>query len=163
METSTSPGSEVRWWDPLAALLLICVLLTAAARLIVTNWTGGLELVRTLAILGAILGLVLGQTRFSPRISQFFGIVYGFFLIPWQMGLTLADDLLWKERILILNSRLGQRLKNCCVPGPLVTISCFLILNGLSLLGLSVPYAGYSPSLATPIPGAQRFRLVLPS
>jgi transglutaminase-like putative cysteine protease len=143
METSTSPGSEVRWWDPLAALLLICVLLTAAARLIVTNWTGGLELVRTLAILGAILGLVLGQTRFSPRISQFFGIVYGFFLIPWQMGLTLADDLLWKERILILNSRLGATVEELLRSRAVSDNILFLFLMACLFWGFGL-HAGYS-------------------
>jgi hypothetical protein len=39
METSSTSQSELRWWDPLAALLLISALLTAAARLVVTEWT----------------------------------------------------------------------------------------------------------------------------
>jgi hypothetical protein len=71
METRSTSKAEARWWDPLAALLLICALLTAAARLVVTDWTEGLALVRTLAVLGAGLGLVLGQSQFSSRASTY--------------------------------------------------------------------------------------------
>jgi transglutaminase-like putative cysteine protease len=143
METSTSPGSEVRWWDPLAALLLICVLLTAAARLIVTNWTGGLELVRTLAVMGAILGLVLGQTRFSPRASLFFGVAYAIFLVPWQLGLTLTEDLLWKERILVLNSRLGATVEELLRSRAVSDNILFLFLMACLFWGFSL-HAGFT-------------------
>jgi transglutaminase-like putative cysteine protease len=143
METSSSSGSEVRWWDPLAAVLLICVLLTAAARLIVTEWTGGLELVRTLAVLGAILGLVLGQTRFSPRTALFFGVVYGIFLIPWQLGLTLAEDILWKERILALSSRLGATVEELLRSRAVSDNVLFLFLMACLFWGFGL-HAGYT-------------------
>jgi hypothetical protein len=111
METSSTSQSELRWWDPLAALLLVSALLTAAARLVVTEWTVGLDLVRTLVVLGAALGLVLGQSKFPSRTAIFFGLIYGLFLIPWQLGLTLAEDMLWKERMLVLASRLGATIE----------------------------------------------------
>ncbi|MFO7625078.1 MAG: transglutaminase-like domain-containing protein [Anaerolineales bacterium] len=143
METSSSSQSEVRWWDPLAAVLLICVLLTAAARLIVTQWTDGLDLVRTLAVLGAILGLVLGQTRFSPRTAVFFGVVYGIFLIPWQLGLTLAEDILWKERVITLSSRLGATLEELLRSKAVSDNILFLFLMACVYWGFSL-HAGYT-------------------
>jgi transglutaminase-like putative cysteine protease len=156
METSSSSVSEARWWDPLAALLLICVLLTAAARLIVTEWTDDLALVRTLAILGAILGLVLGQTRFSARTAQFYGLVYGIFLIPWQLGLTLNEDILWKERILVLGNRLGATVEELLRSRAVSDNILFLFLMACLFWGFSL-HAGYALTRQ-----ANAWRAVLP-
>jgi transglutaminase-like putative cysteine protease len=143
METRSTSESETRWWDPLAALLLLCALLTAAARLVVTDWTEGLELVRTLAVLGAVLGLVLGQTRFSSRAASFFALAYGLFLIPWQLGSTLAEDMLWKERILVLSNRLGATVEELLLSKMVSDNILFLFLMALLFWGFSV-HAGYS-------------------
>ena len=143
METRSTSKSETRWWDPLAAVLLVCALLTAAARLVVTDWTEGLTLVRTLAVLGAVLGLVLGQSKFSSRAATFFGILYGIFLIPWQLGLTLTEDILWKERMLVLSSRLSATVEELVLSKMVSDNILFLFLMALLFWGFSV-HAGYS-------------------
>jgi transglutaminase-like putative cysteine protease len=143
MEPSSTSGSVVRWWDPLAALLLICVLLTASARLVVTDWTNGLALVRTLAVLGVILGLVLGQTRFAPRTALFFGIAYGIFLIPWQLGLTLVEDMAWKQRLLVLSSRLGATIEELLRSRAVSDNILFIFLMACLFWGFSL-HAGYT-------------------
>jgi transglutaminase-like putative cysteine protease len=143
METSSTSQSELRWWDPLAALLLVSALLTAAARLVVTEWTVGLDLVRTLVVLGAALGLVLGQSKFTSRTAIFFGLIYGLFLIPWQLGLTLAEDMLWKERMLVLASRLGATIEELVRSNAVSDNILFLTLMALLFWGFSV-HAGYS-------------------
>jgi len=56
-----------RWWDAPAAGLLLAVLFTTAGRLIITEWTDHLNIVRVLTLLGALAGLALGQSAFSPR------------------------------------------------------------------------------------------------
>ena len=92
-----------RWWDTSAAALLLLALVTAAQRLIVTEWIDHLNIVRTLALLGGLAGLVLGLSRFSSRRVVAFGLAYGLFAVPWQLGLTLtylSDDALWIERFL---------------------------------------------------------------
>jgi transglutaminase-like putative cysteine protease len=142
MEIRSTSKSEIRWWDPLAALLLIFALLTAASRLIVTEWTEGLSLVQTLAVLGAVLGLVLGQSRFSPRSASFFAVVYGLFLIPWQLGLNLTEDMLWKERMFVLSSRLGATIEELVLSKVVSDNVLFLSLMALLFWGFSV-HAGY--------------------
>ncbi len=143
METRSNSKSDIRWWDPLAALLLVCALLMAAARLVVTEWTEGLSLVQTLAVLGAGLGLVLGQSRFTSRAALFFGFVYGLFLIPWQLGLTLSEDLLWKERMLSLSSRLGATVEELLLSKMVSDNILFIFLMALLFWGFSV-HAGYT-------------------
>ena len=98
-----------RWWDTSAAALLLLALVTAAQRLIVTEWIDHLNIVRTLALLGGLAGLVLGLSRFSSRRVVAFGLAYGLFAVPWQLGLTLtylSDDALWIERFLDMARRM---------------------------------------------------------
>jgi transglutaminase-like putative cysteine protease len=143
MKPSSPSESDARWWDPLAALLLICILLTAGARLVVTEWTDGLSLARNLAVLGAILGLVLGQTRFSPRTALFYGFAYGIFLIPWQLGLALTDDIPWKERLISLGSRLAATGQEFLRSQEVNDNILFLFLMACLFWAFSL-YAGYT-------------------
>jgi transglutaminase-like putative cysteine protease len=103
----THKVSPHRWWDLSAAMLLLSAILTAAIRLTVTRWTLHLSIIQTLAFFGVILGLALGQSRFSPRIAGLIAFLYGVYAIPWQLGSTLKDELLWQERLSILLNRLG--------------------------------------------------------
>ena len=45
-----------RWWDTFAVGLLLAGLIVVAQRLIVTQWTEHLGLVRTLILLGGLAG-----------------------------------------------------------------------------------------------------------
>jgi hypothetical protein len=98
-----------RWWDLLGAFLLLAALFTLSGRLIATDWVDNLSITRLLILLGAIAGLALGQSRFSPRVVIFFGLAYGLFAVSWQLGLTLEyvpGEGLWSDRLLILLGRL---------------------------------------------------------
>ena len=98
-----------RWWDMPAACLLLAALLTTAGRLVVTEWTDHLNIVRVLTFLGAVAGLALGQSMFSQSRAAVFALIYGLFAVPWQLGLTLtrvSDDALWSERLINLALRL---------------------------------------------------------
>src|SRR3989304_2873983 len=99
MYTETNPEISERWWDWPAALLLLAALLTAATRLNAPEWAGHLNRVRTVTFRGALAGLALGQSRFSPSVARLFAFVYGLFAIGWQIGLTLGREVLWPERM----------------------------------------------------------------
>jgi transglutaminase-like putative cysteine protease len=96
-----------RWWDLTAAILLLAALLTAATRLVTTEWTSHLDIVQSVVVIGSILGFALGQSRFSVRVSGFLAFLYGLVIVPWQLGLNLKSRFLWPERISILSNRLG--------------------------------------------------------
>ncbi len=148
-----SPG---RLWDWLAALLVVAAAMTAARRLIVTEWTEHLGRVQTLAFLGAIAGLLIGYSRFNKRQSIFFAVAYGLFAIPWQLGQILSSQIAWRERMESLAGRLGiaivQMTNDKNVTDPLL----FLMLMGALFWALSV-VAGYSLTRA-----ANPWRAVIP-
>jgi transglutaminase-like putative cysteine protease len=138
-----SEDENARWWDLPAAALLMVAMLTVATRLVVTGWTDYLTLTQTIATLGAAAGLALGQSRFSPRLAFLFGLTYGLFVIPWQLGITIERNLPWLERMQLLQNRLtvifGQLARREVVQDSLL----FLVLMGLLFWLISV-YAGYT-------------------
>ncbi|MFC2025830.1 transglutaminase domain-containing protein [Chloroflexota bacterium] len=135
--------SNRRWWDLPAAILLLAALLTAATRLVATEWTRHLDIVQSIVVIGSILGFALGQSRFSGRLSGFLGLIYGLIIVPWQLGLTLKSRFLWPEKISILGNRLSvifyQLVNREVVQDSLL----FLLLMAVSFWILSV-LAGYT-------------------
>jgi transglutaminase-like putative cysteine protease len=117
--------------------------MTAAIRLEATNWTRHLDLPQTLTLLGLAAGLMLGVSRFSPRLSAFFAIAYGAFFVPWQVGLTLGRGITWNERLTSIAGRLnviiGQIIHQEIVQDSLL----FIVLMAALFWTLSV-YAGYT-------------------
>jgi len=143
MEPSTENHETIRWWDLLAALLLMAALITASTRLAATRWTEHLTIVENITFLGAILGLALGQSRFSPSISRLFGLAYGLFLIPWQLGSILGEGIEWSERLLRMSNRLLITIDQLVRQKPVTDNLFFLLLMSCLFWTLSV-YAGYN-------------------
>ncbi|MDD5369918.1 MAG: transglutaminase domain-containing protein [Anaerolineaceae bacterium] len=131
-----------RWWDPLSAVFLIIILLTAATRLYATEWTGYLERVQYLGLLGGLAGLAFGKSRFSPRLVKWMGIGYTLFVIPWQLGFTLSGELSWPERMGILITRIGlvvgELIAKKAVHDPLLFLALMALL--FWLLGITSGY-----------------------
>ncbi|MCU0487817.1 MAG: DUF3488 and transglutaminase-like domain-containing protein [Anaerolineales bacterium] len=94
-----------RWWDFASAFLLLAAIFTAASRLDATKWSPGLVIVPYIAIFGVFAGLALGQSRFRPIWVVIFSALYGIYIVGWQSGLYLDQDLTWKERLLSLTDR----------------------------------------------------------
>lgn len=132
-----------RWWDWPAALLLIAAILVAAIRLNATNWTRELDLVQTVAFLGVIAGLALGQSSFSPATVRFFAFAYGAFTIIWQVGLTIGQGMLWPERLESMWFRLLIILDQIYRQKPVSNNLFFHLLMATLFWSLSC-YAGYS-------------------
>ena len=135
--------NPVRWWDWPAAILLIAAILTATTRLIATRWTEELPLVQTVAFLGAVAGLALGQSRFSLTTSRAFAFAYGLFIIPWQLGLTIGSSMLWQERMVNLGNRLLLTIDHILQQKPVTDNMFFLFLMSSLFWAMSV-YAGFS-------------------
>jgi len=116
---------------------------TAAARLTVTTWTDHLNVATVLACLGVLIGLALGQSRFSSRWAAVFALVYSLFAVPWRLGLTLGEGILWSERLLSLAGRtglaVGQLARQEAVEDPLLFLSLMTTL--FWMLGV---HAGYN-------------------
>jgi transglutaminase-like putative cysteine protease len=143
MKDLPETASPARWWDWSAALLLLAALLTAATRLVATHWTEELPLIQTVTFLGTLAGLALGQSRFSPIVARFFAFVYGLFVIPWQLGQTLEENLAWPDRLPVLSNRLLITLDQLLKQKPVTDNMFFLFLMATLFWALSA-YAGYT-------------------
>jgi transglutaminase-like putative cysteine protease len=146
-----------RWWDIMAAGLLLAALIIVSIRLYVTNWADNLEVVQFLTLLGVIIGLALGQSRFSKKWVTVFAVVYTLFAIPWQLGLSLHNDNLWPAKLNALGVRLWETYIQFVSDQPVQDTILFLALMAVIFWVVSL-MAGYyltryaDPWVAT-IPG----------
>jgi transglutaminase-like putative cysteine protease len=147
MKPNTQPSSvkHKAWWDWFAAILLVLAVLTATVRLVETNWSPELSLVQIVALAGVVIGLALGQTRFSGRLSFGVAWAYGLFIIFWQASLTAPNHLAWKEGLLHVSERINAVIRQVSA-GELITDSIIFILLMAILFWILSAAAGFSLS-----------------
>lgn len=148
-----------RWWDLPAALLLMAALLTAAGRLVATAWVDHLSLVQALSLMGLVAGLALGQSRFPPLLATIFGVLYGAFAVPWQLGLTagyLSGEARWNDRLVVMANRVVDALLQFVQRKPVYDPILFLSATCALGWALSV-HAGYALTRR-----ANPWRVILP-
>jgi hypothetical protein len=123
---------STRWWDWLAAILVLALLLTSVGRLGITRWTSDLDTVQRLAVIGGLLGLALGFSRFERRGTIVLALGYSLTMIPWQLALILSGDIsaLW-ERLATLGGRLWFSLGEFAASRPVEDTIFFVALLGL--------------------------------
>ncbi len=129
--------------DGLSVLLILVAILTASARLVATDWAPFLYFTETMALLGTLLGLGLGVSRFSPRAVGWLSFAYTVVLLPWQMTAASGRGLPVGERLVVLGERLGAALALLFRREAVEDTVLFLmfVTLGFWLIGL---YAGYS-------------------
>jgi hypothetical protein len=130
-----------RWWDSAAAVLLLLALLTASGRLLVTDWVDHLSVGQTLVFLGTAAGLALGYSIFPRWLAATFGVLYGLFVIPWQLGITvghITDDAMWSDRLIVMGERLLNTLREFLQQEPVHDPVLFLFIMAVLAWGLSV-------------------------
>ena len=135
-------SKSLRWWDPLTAFLLIAALITAATRLVATKWVQNLNMVQTIVFLAVIAGLALGQSIFSKRVVIFFALMYGIFVVPWQLGLTYDSTIEWYERLVSMSGRIQVILHELVLRDP-ITDNIFFLFLMASLFWILGVYSGY--------------------
>lgn len=133
----------IRWWDFSAAILLLAAILTAATRLVSTQWTDHLSIIQTLVLFGVILGFALGKSIFSHQTALTLGAIYGAFAIPWQLGLTLEGNPLWLERIQILINRLVIIVQQLANRDPVQDSLLFIVVMSILFWTLAI-HAGFT-------------------
>jgi transglutaminase-like putative cysteine protease len=143
MKSTKTTISEVRWWDPLAALLLIVMLLTASMRLVATRWTEDLSLVQTVTVIGGCFGIALGYSKFSRRVVFVMGLVYTAFFVPWQLGAVYSSKVLWSERLDSISGRLEVIFNELLRRDPITDNILFLFLMAILFWVLAL-HAGYT-------------------
>ncbi len=117
-----------RWGDLTAGLFLQAALAAAGVRLTATHWTEDLGLIQTVAFLGCLAGLALGQSRFSRKMAGLFALAYGTFVVPWQLGMTILGDVAWPERLWSMAGRLELILSDIFIRRAVEDNLFFLLL-----------------------------------
>ncbi|MFH2104460.1 MAG: transglutaminaseTgpA domain-containing protein [Chloroflexota bacterium] len=132
-----------RWWDFPSALLLIMAITVSAGRLDITEWTKYLILGLVMGVLGTILGLALGVSRFTRRAVWALSFGYTLIIIPLQLTavvgtriLVLSDELrIVGERLALSIAALVDRQP---VEDPLFFLT--LVMAGYWIIGLTAGY-----------------------
>jgi len=99
-------SGTTRWWDWISVLILFIIVETSASRLVTTNWTVFLFLGQTVAYIGFTVGMALGYTRFSPRLSRFISFLYMIIFLPLQWTLIIDQTASLEEQFLSVGGRL---------------------------------------------------------
>jgi transglutaminase-like putative cysteine protease len=132
-----------RWWDLPSFLIVVLILTTAFSRLLVTRWADNLDTTRIIAYLGLVAGIFIGYSRFSPRMSVLTSLIYGAFVVPWRLGLTVGPGIAWIERLQSLTGRLrvifAQLFQQRAVSDNLLFITLMCIV-----FWIISTYAGYT-------------------
>ena len=134
--------TKKRWWDVWAAFFLLAAIIAAADRLVLTKWTAHLDLPAYIAFFSAILGLALGQSKFSKNLASLFGFLYGLIIIPWLLTVNMTFGSVWSERLFGLIGRLGIAANQVLTNRPVTDNILFITLMALLywLLGVTAGY-----------------------
>lgn len=135
-----SPSS--RRWDWYLAALMVAIVYTAAARLWVTSWAHELGYVESLAVLGAIVGMLLGASQFKARTAGWLAFGYSLVLIPWQITQIVTGKMTALERLTSTGARLATTLGQLFAAQRIDDPIFFVTLMALLFWAIAV-YSGY--------------------
>jgi transglutaminase-like putative cysteine protease len=99
-----------RLWDFPSAAFLILILLTCSQRLYATHWARGLGTAIALTLIGGVLGLALGRSKFKRGAVLWFSFGYSVPFVVLVLGWILYGEISWMERVADLGSRLTYSL-----------------------------------------------------
>ena len=89
MEKASAPP---RWWDWASIALLFVLLEIVASRLVATSWTPFLYLAQTSTYIAFVVGVALGYSRFSRRLSQWLSVLFLILMLPLQWTLMIDQN-----------------------------------------------------------------------
>lgn len=95
-----------RWLDIPAAIFLLLAFWFLSTRLTSTRWNENLSKLEYTVILGTIIGIIIGYSKFKHKISIFLCIAYSLVTIPWLLAATMSHNIKYLEKIVILYQRL---------------------------------------------------------
>ncbi len=78
--------NHIHVWDWPVVVLVVVLVYTAAARLSITGWTTGLTSVEGVSILGTVLGLALGVSKFQKSALRWLFVGYSVMVLPWVLS-----------------------------------------------------------------------------
>ncbi len=129
-------------WDWTAAALLVSALLTASVRLDTTNWTPDLGYVESLAVMGTILGLVLGYSLFRGASAFWLASLYTLSILPMSLSRIITNEQTAQGQLVSFWGRLSVSF-GLLVSGKPITDSIFFVTVMAILFWLVGIYSGF--------------------
>ncbi len=139
-------------WDWVVAALTITLVYTAAGRLSITDWTPNLWIVESMAILGTLLGLLLGVSHFNLVSLRWLTLGYSCVTIPWLLISLIVGETTTIGQLASLLGRLGVVSELLWRGAPVEDTLFFITLMCLLFWAIGI-FSGFS---------ATRRRQVLP-
>lgn len=143
-------------WDWQVAILFIVMMILSAGRLVMTGWTEMLILAQGAAILGSVLGLALGVSRFGSRVRGWLAGLYTPVILTWLLLNMVSSQEDLAIRLSSLAGRLWHGLEQLFraeeITDPLIFIAltCLIfwwvgIFSGQAVLYRQRTWAGLLP------------------
>jgi transglutaminase-like putative cysteine protease len=129
-------------WDWPAAALIIAVVFTAAVRLDATGWTPNLGQVEALAVMGAILGMLLGLSNFKKYGIRRLIWAYSVAILPIYLSRIVTGEETAMGRIISLAGRLWASISLILEKKPVEDYIFFVTLMSILFWGIGI-YSGY--------------------
>ena len=132
-----------RWWDWTSVILLIILLQIAASRLIATEWTEDLGLIRGFTWIGSIIGLALGYSTFRRRAARWLSFFYMLLLLPLLWTSLIEGPVKVEEKLLSVGGRLLFSISEFVARRPVEDPLFFIAIMSVMFWVLSAS-AGYA-------------------
>lgn len=128
----------IRRADLWSIFLFLFSLSASAGRLTATKWADGLEICPLAALLGGIIGLALGFSRFSSLTTSILATGYTLTLLPGLLTSHQYPRLDWLSRATLFLERLHVSLRTLSTHQPLEDTFLFVLLvsSGYWLISL---------------------------
>jgi hypothetical protein len=97
-------GLDVRDNAP-ELVLLAGLILSAVGSFVPVGWTPGLEVVVWISVGGLVVGFLLAQSAFRPRVAHAFSLVYGSIATAVAAASRLSDDASLRCRVIEIGLR----------------------------------------------------------
>jgi transglutaminase-like putative cysteine protease len=132
-----------RWWDWLSVMLLFILAETVTSRLIATDWTPFLYLIRTITFIGCLIGITMGYSRFQPGLTRWLTFLYMLILLPLQ-GIRMIDQqVVLEEQLRNMGGRVLASLGNFFARQPVEDPIFFVALMSIVFWVIG-SWAGFS-------------------
>ena len=134
---------ENRWWDPIAVGSLFLIVFLTTYSLELTYWTYDLNRITSIALLGTIAGILIGQSMYRRKFSIALVFLYAVLIFFYQFIFSLSNEPKWVDRITTLGGRfqstLGQAIENVPLDDGIIFLSFMAVIFCLTSIT-----AGYS-------------------
>jgi transglutaminase-like putative cysteine protease len=132
-----------RWWDWPAVLMLFILVQIVSSRLIATNWTPFLYLIRTITFMGCFIGCAVGYSRFEARVARWLILLYMLATLPLQLTRIIDQEASLEEQFISVGGRLIVSLGNFFTKQPVEDPIFFVTIMLIAFWGIST-WAGYA-------------------